>query len=352
MSTPRTLAAAIVAAAGLTASAAAQEPIGFPIDSNATLFSYSGTSSLGPIVGNPPSFTLIGDVFATVESAAGAGPQTIEFVAGGSALVSPDIDAMVAPFLPGFPSPAQVDITNLTLQFTSGVAAIDPVTGDFTALAVTTALSGTATVTPLVGSASVLDLAGNTSTPQPLSGSVTVVGGVTTITATVGTSFTFTDPGTGTSATVQLDGTIVAGVAAPAGTAYCTAATNTTGGAAALVPSGTASLTEADLVLDASGMPANQFSLFILADAPDFVPGFGGSQGNLCIGGNLYRINQSLQSSGAAGAASLAVPFGQLPPGASIDAGETWYFQTWFRDDLGGFATSNTTNGVEVTFFP
>jgi len=352
MSTPRFLAAA-VAAAGLTSAAAAQEPISFPIHSNATLFTYTGTSSLGPIVGNPPSFTLVGDVVATVDSDAGAGPATIEFVTGGSALVSPDIDAMVAPFLPGFPSPAQVDITNLTLQFTTGVTAVDPVTGDFSAMAVTTALSGTATVTPLVGSASVLDLTGNTSTPQALDGNVSVVGGVTTITATVGSTFTFTDPGSGTTATVQLDGTIVARATAPAPVQYCATAPNSTGAAAALVPSGSSSLAAADLVLDASGLPANQFSLFILADDTDFVPGFGGSQGNLCIGGNLYRLNQSLQSSGAGGAVTLAVPYGQLPPGASIDAGETWYFQTWFRDTTaGGAATSNTTNGVEVTFYP
>lgn len=351
MSTPRILAAA-VAAAGLTSAAIAQESITFPIDSNATSFTYTGSSSLGPIVGNPPSFTLIGDLAAIVESAHGAGPTTIEFVAGGSALVSPDIDAMVAPILPGFPSPAQLDITNLTLQYTAPPVSVDPITGDFSAMATTTALSGTATVDPLVGSPSVIDLTGNTSTPQPLSGNVTVVGGVTTITATIATTFAFTDPGTGSSATVTLNGVVIAGAAAPAPSPYCMATANSTGAPGSLAPTGSSSLTAADLVLDATDLPPNQFCLFILADAQDFDPGFGGSQGNLCIGGNLYRLNQFLQDSGAGGVATLPVPYGQLPPGASIDAGETWFFQMWHRDVVGASQTSNTTNGVQVTFYP
>lgn len=351
MSTPRILATA-VAAAGLTSAATAQESITFPIDSNATSFTYTGSSSLGPIVGNPPNFTLIGDLAAIVESAPGAGPTTIEFVVGGSALVSPDIDAMVAPFLPGLPSPAEVDITNLTLQFTASAVAVDPVTGDFSAMAVTTALGGTATVDPLVGTPSVIDLTGNTSAPQPLSGSITVVGGVTTITATIASTFAFTDPGSGATASVTLNGVLVAGAAAPAPSQYCMATANSTGTPGSLVPGGSSSLTAADLVLDASDLPPNQFCLFILADAQDFDPGFAGSQGNLCIGGNLYRLNQFLQDSGGGGVATLPVPYGQLPPGASIDAGETWYFQMWHRDVVGGSQTSNTTNGVQVTFYP
>ena len=34
----------------------------------------------------------------------------------------------------------------------------------------------------------------------------------------------------------------------------------------------------------------------------------------------------------------------------SIAAGETWNFQTWHRDSVGGIATSNFTNGLAVTF--
>jgi hypothetical protein len=30
--------------------------------------------------------------------------------------------------------------------------------------------------------------------------------------------------------------------------------------------------------------------------------------------------------------------------------GETWYFQAWHRDLVGGTATTNFTDGLEVTF--
>ena len=35
--------------------------------------------------------------------------------------------------------------------------------------------------------------------------------------------------------------------------------------------------------------------------------------------------------------------------GASIDAGETWYFQCWHRD-VSVVQTSNFTRGYQVTF--
>lgn len=336
----------------LASAAAAQESITLDIDSNQTAFTYGGTTSAGPIAGNPASFTLVGDAHAVFGVTAGTGVDTIQLVSGGSALVSPDIDAYVPAPLPFLPPLATIQITNLTLGFTSDVATVDPVTGAFSTMVTTTALSGVATVTPLTGGTSTQDLTGTTSTPQPLDGTVSMSGTTVTVDSTIATTFMFTDPGSGTSATINLNGTLIAGSTADAPATYCTSTPNSSGAAAALTPLGSASLTAADLVLDATALPMNQFCLFFCGDQDDFVPGFAGSQGNLCIGGTLYRFNGYIQNSGAAGATSLAVPFDDLPPGATFDAGETWYFQTWFRDVTGGVATSNTTNGVRVTFHP
>ena len=42
-----------------------------------------------------------------------------------------------------------------------------------------------------------------------------------------------------------------------------------------------------------------------------------------------------------------SVPF---PTGmTAMSAGETWYFQAWYRDSVGGQAAPNFTSGVEVT---
>jgi hypothetical protein len=34
----------------------------------------------------------------------------------------------------------------------------------------------------------------------------------------------------------------------------------------------------------------------------------------------------------------------------SVVAGESWSFQAWYRDSIGGVATSNFTDGLEVDF--
>ena len=34
----------------------------------------------------------------------------------------------------------------------------------------------------------------------------------------------------------------------------------------------------------------------------------------------------------------------------SVVAGETWNFQCWFRDKVGGMTTSNFTDGIEILF--
>ena len=54
-----------------------------------------------------------------------------------------------------------------------------------------------------------------------------------------------------------------------------------------------------------------------------------------------------------AGSIRIPVELGQLPrPGgfAAVMAGETWHFQAWHRDAVGGSATSNFTNGLQVQF--
>jgi hypothetical protein len=58
-------------------------------------------------------------------------------------------------------------------------------------------------------------------------------------------------------------------------------------------------------------------------------------------------------SSGPLGELTLAVDVNAMPlPNGNVMAqfGETWYFQTWFRDSVAGFATSNFSRGFAVTF--
>ena len=55
---------------------------------------------------------------------------------------------------------------------------------------------------------------------------------------------------------------------------------------------------------------------------------------------------QPLLNSGASGTLTKAVDYGALVPNGQVVAGETWYFQAWFR--AGG--SFDLTDGVEISF--
>jgi hypothetical protein len=88
---------------------------------------------------------------------------------------------------------------------------------------------------------------------------------------------------------------------------------------------------------------------FLLSDAQGDVPGFGGSQGVLCLGAPILRFAKDILQADASGQMSFAVDFGALPGGTVFQTGETWNFQLWYRD-VNPTSTSNTSNGLAVTF--
>jgi hypothetical protein len=142
----------------------------------------------------------------------------------------------------------------------------------------------------------------------------------------------------------------------PVGTSYCTpAVANSTGNPAAFSATGSASVAANNLVLEANSLPNNAFGFFLTSLSQGSVPNAGGSQGTLCLGGSIGRYvgPGQIQNSGVTGSISLAVDLTQHPTPigpVSVAAGETWNFQAWFRDSVGGAATSNFTDGYEIDF--
>ncbi len=137
-------------------------------------------------------------------------------------------------------------------------------------------------------------------------------------------------------------------------TTYCVADPNSTGTAAAIGNSGSASLTNNDLVLLATSCPPGQFGVFFYGSEQIDLP-FG--NGHLCVAGGqigVFRLNPPVHISGG-GNASYDVDYTRPPmtSGAGrVDVGSTWNFQFWFRDPAGGGAGFDTSDALSVTFCP
>ena len=135
----------------------------------------------------------------------------------------------------------------------------------------------------------------------------------------------------------------------------CPGNANSTGVGALLEYSGSFSVANNSLTLTVSNLPQSQGVLFVNSPEKIFVANPGGSQGDLCIGSDdLGRHVNDILNSGATGTATLALDLSSIPTAAglrSVVAGETRYWQAWYRDvDGTGSATSNFSSAIGVTF--
>ncbi|MDA1265869.1 MAG: lamin tail domain-containing protein [Planctomycetota bacterium] len=132
---------------------------------------------------------------------------------------------------------------------------------------------------------------------------------------------------------------------------YCAAEANSSGFGAEIMATGSFDAIDNDLTLTAKKLPFNQFGYFLASQTQSFVAMPPGSEGNLCLGGQIARFKNDIQNSGLIAEFSLLIDLTDIPtnPIHSVMAGETWNFSTWYRDNNPG-PTSNFTNGVSVTF--
>lgn len=136
---------------------------------------------------------------------------------------------------------------------------------------------------------------------------------------------------------------------------YCAANPNSTGLAGRIYAEGSSVAADNDLALTAFQLPALSFGFFITSRTQGFVANPGGSAGNLCLSGSVGRYVGAgqIQNSGGAGSFSLTLDLTQTPQPlgfVGVMAGDTWNYQAWFRDSVGGVATSNFTDAVAVEF--
>jgi hypothetical protein len=135
---------------------------------------------------------------------------------------------------------------------------------------------------------------------------------------------------------------------------------NSTGNGGVLdAVSGSASVVADDLVLAASNLPVGNFAIFIAAEGHKATPFL---DGNLCVGGLTYKTVRHSAPTVVPPSGVLTLGPGivatsnsntiGLPAIVGIDAGESWFFQTYYRDPSGPCGTqANLTNAVAVTFY-
>ncbi len=150
-------------------------------------------------------------------------------------------------------------------------------------------------------------------------------------------------------------GTYTTGGPVTLGTSYCAAAVNSTGGTASMSATGSAVAAANSMTLMADGLPNNAFGFFLTSRTQGFIANPGGSQGNLCLSGSIGRYvgPGQIKNSGTTGSISLALNLTQQPTPTgfiAVQAGDTWNFTAWYRDAVGGAATSNFANGLSVAF--
>ncbi len=139
------------------------------------------------------------------------------------------------------------------------------------------------------------------------------------------------------------------------GMSYCMTVANSTGASGALTGNGSTNHSNNDVTLTAGSLPMNSFGFFLASLDAGFVANPGGSDGNLCLGGSIGRYvgPGQIMNTGQMGEFSLTLDLAAIPqPNGPVAVmnGDTWRFQTWHRDAVGGVATSNFTNGLEIQF--
>lgn len=134
------------------------------------------------------------------------------------------------------------------------------------------------------------------------------------------------------------------------GTPYCgPAVPNTTGGPGRLGAGGVAQAGGEPLLLVGEDLPVGEPAVLLASLTQAFVQP-PGSDGNLCLGGQLARF-KGIQVVGQHGTAEFPVDTNSIPtsPPSVVQPGEGWSFQVWHRDQ-NPQATSNFTPGLQIDF--
>lgn len=141
------------------------------------------------------------------------------------------------------------------------------------------------------------------------------------------------------------------------GMSYCgPAVANSTGQPGVIGAVGSSNPSQNQFSLVASGLPQGGFGFFLVSATQDLVTSVPNSAGSLCIGGAIGRFNRQkeVQPIDSIGTILLDIDLMSMPsPGGefAVLPGQTWNFQSWYRDPSGPAGTvSNFTDALQVQF--
>ena len=132
------------------------------------------------------------------------------------------------------------------------------------------------------------------------------------------------------------------------GTNYCDALVNSTGDTGIAWATGSDAVADQNVTIIACDLPTGEFGYVVnsMNTGDVLVP----NSGRLCLGDGKGRHVAQIGNSGSSGSIKTVLDLTALPRSsggpATVQAGETWYFQLWHRDG----AESNFTDAVCITF--
>jgi len=133
---------------------------------------------------------------------------------------------------------------------------------------------------------------------------------------------------------------------------FCIANVNSTGEAARTLTYGHGFVSTGTLLVATDNLPVGQPVLLLASRAHSFVPPSGNTVGYQCVIGNLTIFRNQLRFAPYSGRVLFELNltnFPTRPVSTSVQVGETWYFQSWYRDRVGGY-TTNFSLPAEVFF--
>ncbi|QDV04549.1 hypothetical protein Poly30_00400 [Planctomycetes bacterium Poly30] len=135
----------------------------------------------------------------------------------------------------------------------------------------------------------------------------------------------------------------------PIGLVSCTAMPGSLGVPAEISAIGSTDVAVDRVVLTLAQIPTFAPALLLASQSPDFVPNAGGSSGSLCLGGQILRF--PVEGLFYGGQTIVYRPvLSEFPMGTAVQAGQSWFFQFWFRETNSSGPTSNFSPALYVPF--